>query len=243
AGLELPARSEDLHAFVRQPLLELGGHDLLRRGLGRRRLTLIDHPRRLEAQQAQPLDGDVQIDETVLYEGIPPERAPVAREAPAAGDELIEIAPQPGVLAHEDALEIERDGHRIETAVRRADHGAPRHAHPIEEYLVGANAAHGVDRADRDAWTIQREDEDRQALVPRQLRRRARQQPDVRAIVCASREHLLAGDHVVLAVALRAGDEAGEIRARAGLGIAEADLELAAENPRQVLLLLLFRGE
>jgi hypothetical protein len=67
--------------------------------------------------------------------------------------------------------------------------------------------------------------------------------PDVIGVVRQAGEDLAAVDHVVVAVALGAGLERGQVGARVGLRVADREVALAGQDARQVLGLLGFAAE
>ena len=72
---------------------------------------------------------------------------------------------------------------------------------------------------------------------------RAHREPDVVGAAREAREHLLAVDHVLVAVAHGARLQRREVGARVGLGVADREVDLALQDLRHVELLLLLAAE
>ena len=67
----------------------------------------------------------------------------------------------------------------------------------------------------------------------------AHREPDVVGAARETREHLLAVDHVLVAVADGTGLERREVGAGVGLGVTDREVDLALQDLRHVELLLL----
>ena len=115
-----------------------------------------------------------------------------------------------------------------------------RDADVLEKDLVEADVVdHVGEGAGGETGRLHVNEEVGDALVLGSVRVRAREEDHPVALVRAGGPDLGAVDHVVVAVADGAGLETGEVRAGAGLAEALAPLLLAAEDARQVALLLL----
>src|SRR6202008_3037603 len=99
-------------------------------------------------------------------------------------------------------------------------------------------AVDGLDRPHRDAGRLYVDQEERDAFLLLRARVRAREAEDPVGVLRAGRPGLLSVDDVVVALALRAGLERGEIRARARLGEALAPPVVDVADARQVAVLL-----
>src|SRR5690606_19342078 len=122
-----------------------------------------------------------------------------------------------------------------------ADDVPHRHADVLEEDLAeGRGAADEVDLARRDAGRLHVDEDEGDALLLLRRRVRADEAEDPIALVRVRRPDLLAVEDEVIAVALRAHLDVGEVGAGAGLGIALAPADLAARDLGEVLPLELF---
>ena len=75
------------------------------------------------------------------------------------------------------------------------------------------------------------------------LRVGARRQPDIVGVADQAGPHLGAVDHPVAVVAHRPGFERGQVGAGVGLAVADGEVHLAAQDPRQKVFLLLLAAE
>ena len=102
--------------------------------------------------------------------------------------------------------------------------------------VVGGARGHPGDRAHRcpgEAVGVGRDDDDGQSLVPGRLRIGPAGQPDVVRVLDQAGPHLLAVDHVAVAVTDRAGTQRGQVRASARLGVADGEVQLPRRDPGQ----------
>ena len=90
---------------------------------------------------------------------------------------------------------------------------------------------------------VGRHDQHRNAAVLLGFGVGARCQPDLVGVGDQAGPHLLAVDHVVVAVAHRGGAQVGQVGAGPGLGVADGEVQLAGCDLGQEELLLLFGAE
>src|SRR6185312_11260163 len=165
------------------------------------------------------------------------ELAEVARRAAGAA-----AAPEPAgdVLA----LVLQQALGDLPAAVQPADQVALRDLHVGEEGLAErALAADQLDRPRLDAGGRHVDQHERDALVLLRRRVGAHQAEAPVGEVGVAGPDLLAIDQPVVALVLAAGLQRGEVRPRARLGVALAPADLAVDDLRDVLGLLLFAGE
>ncbi len=164
----------------------------------------------------------------------------LADQAEQLADEALDVHAAGG---ERDPLVGER-GHRDPpAAVDVSDAQVVVHVHVVEEDLVEVGLAeHVTQRADGHALAVHREQEVGDALVTR-APARAREQHAVGGHLGAARPDLLTRDAPALAVALGAGLERGEIRARVRLGEQLAPDLLAGEDAGEEALLVLLAAE
>ena len=99
------------------------------------------------------------------------------------------------------------------------------HAGVVEEHEVGPLAAERADALDLDTRTVERHEEHRDPLVLRDLGVGAGGEHHELAEVRAGREHLLAGDAPLVAVAHGTRADGGGVGSAVGLGVPEARLD------------------
>ncbi len=97
----------------------------------------------------------------------------------------------------------------------------------------------GDDRRPAVARILGVDDEDRDALVLRGVGVGADGQPEVVGLVAAGGPHLLAVDDVVVAVAPSGGAERGQVGAGVRLAVADREVHVTGQDPRQEHVLLL----
>ena len=100
-------------------------------------------------------------------------------------------------------------------------------------------AAEQPDRRVLEAVGRRRHEDDRDALVLRRVWIRTAREPDPVRVVGAGGEHFVAVDDVLVAVAHGTGSQRREVGARARLRVADREVDLAAEDPREERRLLL----
>ncbi len=137
---------------------------------------------------------------------------------------------------------VELRGDQRPALVLGPDAVRDRHAHVRVIGDVRALTAERVDRREGEALRARRHQDDRDALVLRRVGIGARREPDPVGVVGVGGVALLPVDHVLVAVAHGARRERGEIGARAGLGVAHAEEQLALHDAGQQLRLLLRRS-
>ena len=144
-----------------------------------------------------------------------------------------------------DPLVAEQELGVVPAAVLLADEVLRGHADVFEEDLVDLEAAvDQLDRAQRDAGGVHREDQQRDAPLLL-LRRRvgADQAEDPVGVLAQRGPGLLAVDDPVVAVADGGGAQRGEVGAGVGLGEALAPPDVEVRRLRQEALLLLLGAE
>ena len=113
-----------------------------------------------------------------------------------------------------------------------------RRASTVQEHFVEVRLAGDLlDRADLDAVLAHREEEERDAAVLRDVPVSAGHQHPVVGRCRTGRPHLLTGDDELVAVALGASLQAGEVRSCSWLGVQQAHLEVVEQQrPDQAAL-------
>src|SRR5215207_4634723 len=238
--------TDDLHQQLGRRLLDLRALDLEDRG-GRVGLALLAmalgrddaqlrHLQRLELDldRGELLAEAGRLDQRHLADALDPGELLDAAEAllrdPDAGDA--------------DALVAEQELGVVPALVLLPDEVLGRHAHVVEEDLVDLLAAvDGLDRADRDAGRLHVDEEEGDALLLLRRHVGAGQDEDPVGVLPERRPGLLAGDDVIVAVALRRRLERGEVGAGAGLGEALAPPVVEIGDARQEAALLRLRAE
>src|SRR4051812_12456445 len=143
-----------------------------------------------------------------------------------------------------DALVAEQELGVVPALVLLPDEVLGRHAHVVEEDLVDLLAAvDGADRAHRDAGRLHVDEEEGDALLLLYRHVGAGEHEDPVGVLPERRPGLLAGDDVLVAVALCRRLERGEVGAGAGLGEALAPPVVEIGDARQEAALLRLRAE
>ena len=158
-------------------------------------------------------------------------------------DQRLERDAQPHLQpeAEGEALVHQRGEPDRPAVVDAAQHLRLVHAHVVEEDLVELGVAGDLlERLHRDAGRVHVEQEVGDALVLGRVGIGAGQQHHPVGDVGERRPHLLAVDHVVLAVLHRARLQRRQVGAGVGLGVALAPDLLAGEHLGGIALLLLF---
>ncbi len=138
-----------------------------------------------------------------------------------------------------EALVHQRGQAHLPAVVDLAEHLRLVHAHVVEEDLVELRVAGDLlERLHRHAGRLHVEQEVRDALVLRRVGIGAREQHHPVGDVRERRPHLLAVDHVVVAVLHRPRLQRGQVGAGVRLGVALAPDLLAGEDLRGIPLLL-----
>src|SRR5688572_6156438 len=158
------------------------------------------------------------------------------------------LAQPDSLRGDEDAFGIHAVQDVFEAAALLADAVGGRRAQPVDEELVGVDAAasHLVDRAHLDPGAVEVGVEEAHAerwLRALLDRRRAREHQHLLRDLGRGDEHLGAGEHVVVALAHGLRPDAGGVQAGIGLGHREARLLFAADQRRQHARLLLLSAE
>ncbi|MNE18700.1 hypothetical protein D3C80_1117500 [compost metagenome] len=168
-------------------------------------------------------------------------------ETPLAGGDLLEVG-QRGLgdadASLAGALVAEQVLGAGPALVLLADQVGHRHPHVVEEHLVDfVLAVQGDDRPHADAGAGHVDQQEGDAALLLGLRVGAHQAEDHVGVLAEGCPGLLAVDHVVVAVAHRAGLQRGQVGAGARLGVALAPPVAAVEDARQVAGLLLGGAE
>ena len=146
-------------------------------------------------------------------------------------DALLDLA----VGEHREALEVERLGDVLEAAVEVADHVVVVHEHVVEEDLVGALVAHRPDGPDGEAGVVERHEEQRDAVVLGCVGVGAGADPVPLGEVRRGGPGLLAVEPPAVAVAGGLELHVGRVGAGVGLGVADGELDLVAQDLGQEL--------
>ena len=138
-----------------------------------------------------------------------------------------------------DPLVVELVGHQRPAAVELADQVADRHPHVLVVRRAGADAGHRVHGRVGDAGRLGGHQDHREALVAGEVGVGAAGQPDPVGVLDQRGPHLLAVDHPLVALAGGLGLQRRQVGARAGLGVADREVQVAGEDLREEELLLL----
>ena len=202
----------------------LGAEQLRHRTLGHRHLVVGEHPGDPLLQQLGDLQLGGPLAEPGLDVGIVDPPALVGPRLDGV-DEAGEVgAERRGVLV------LEGDHQGRPAAVDLADAPAVLDHDVVEEDDVRALARQRVHGLDLDAGLVERDEEHRQALVLGHVRVGPGQEEHVVGDVGVRREHLLPVDDPAVAVAPGPGADAGDVGPHLGLGHAEGDRELTAQE-------------
>ena len=142
-----------------------------------------------------------------------------------------------------DALVIELVGHQLPATVLLADQVGHRHPHVRVVGGAGVHTGHGVHRRPGKTLGGGRHDQHRDAAVLLGLRVGAHRQPDPVGVCDQAGPHLLAVDHVVVAVADRGGTQVGQVGAGTGLRVADREVQFAGGDLGQEEFLLFLGAE
>jgi hypothetical protein len=199
-------------------------------------------PRDLEVHEAHELEPCVDARDVLLHPRLVDHAAPVGELRRARpGEEVVERALDHAGAAERDALVVELVGDELPAAVDLPDDVRLRHADVVVERLVGVHVAHVLDGRHAEARRVRRHDDHRDALVLGRLGIGAAREPDVVGVGGEAREDLLPVDDPLVAVEDGARLERRQVGARVGLGVADREVDLAAQDSRQEELLLLVR--
>ena len=198
---------------------------------GRERLRRLSHDLAQHEQAADPVPrferGDLLPDDRVGRIRLAPSRL-VQREV---RQQAIDAA----------ALVLELAHRLLPRAALLSDEVRRGNAHVLVEDLAEvAVRRHVLDRGDRDAGRVERNDELADACVRRSVSRRAADQVAVVRGLAEARPDLLPVDDVRVAVTDGPGAKGREIRSGIGLAHPDAPPGLAADDPGEELLLLFF---
>ncbi len=236
--------AHDLHQQARGFHVELGAVHLDRRSVGRiQRLAALREPRNPPVRELQELELGVHAGEVYLHPFL-------VDDAPAVGQlrllrptaNVVELAFDDSRRAQRDALVVQLVGDQRPALILLADEVAGGNAHVLVVGDVGVGPAEVVDLLVREARRVGRHDDDRDALVLLGLLARAHREPYVVGTTGEAREHLLAVDHVLVAVAHRFGLQRCQVGAGIGLGVPDREVDLTLQDLVDVELLLLFRS-
>ena len=134
---------------------------------------------------------------------------------------------------------VELVGDQRPALVLAPDQVGGRHPDVLVERVVDVVVAGQPHGDDLDARRVHRDHEHRDALVLGGLGVGPRGQPDVVGVAGQRGVDLLAVDHVLVTVADGPGLQRGEVGARLGLGVADAEVDVAGQDLREEELLLL----
>src|SRR5262245_23724024 len=244
ALLQVPGLADDLEHQPERLEVELGAEHLDRRRVGHVEPLLRRVPRHLPVGEAQELEAGVDARQMHLH--------PLLVDDASAVGELRVLGPpaRVGERALDDAGGAQRDPFAVglvrdqpPTVVLAGAERGRRDAHVVVEHLVDVVLAHQVHRHQLDACRVHRDDEHRDALVLLRLGVGADGEPAVVGAAGEAREHLLAVDDVLVAVAHGPGRQRGEVGAGARLRVADAEVDPALEDLGQELGFLLVGAE
>src|SRR5215207_10724211 len=242
--LEVSRLADHLEHEAERLEIELGAEHLDRRRVGDVEALLGRVPRHLPVGEAQELEPGVDASEVDLHPLL-------VDDAPAVGElRLLRPPASVGERALDDPRRAQRDplaGQLIRdqapAVVLATDERRRRDAHVVVEDLVDVVIAHQIHRHELDAGRVHRDDEHRDSLVLLRLRVGADGEPAVVGAAGEAREHLLAVDDVLVAVAYGLRRQRGEVGAGAGLRVADAEVDLALEDAGQEVGLLIVGPE
>ena len=138
---------------------------------------------------------------------------------------------------------VELVGDQLPTAVLLSDPVTDRNPHVGVIGRAGAGAGHRVHRRPGEALGVGGHDQHRYAAVLLGLGVGAYREPDEVGVLDQAGPHLLAVDHVLVAVADGGGAQRREIGARTRLGVTDREVDVARGDLGQVELLLLLGAE
>ena len=156
----------------------------------------------------------------------------VGRFVPSPSRRPLQVAPDEAGVADGHSLVVELVGDEAPALVLAADPVGHRDAHVLVEGRRRVGPAHDVQGHDREPGGVGGHQEDRDALVPGGVGVGSGGQPDVVGGGGEGGEDLLAVHDVLVAVPDRSGLERGQVGARAGLGVADGEVELARAGSR-----------
>ena len=142
---------------------------------------------------------------------------------------------------HALVVQLVRD--EVPAPIDAGDDGVVTDAHVVVEGRRRRRVHHRVDLRVREAGVGRRHEEDRDALVLRRVRIGAGREPDVVGVRREGREDLLAVDDPLVAVLHGSGAQRGQVGAGAGFGVTDREVQLAGEDLRKELRLLLLGTE
>ncbi len=241
AGAQVGRRADDLHQQAEGLQVELGAEHLDGGGgADVEGMALGGAPRHLPVDEAQELEARPDPGQVEL--------GPLLVDHPAAVGQLGVLGEAEGLLvgllqhprrAEGDPLVVELVGYEGPAVVLAADEVRGGHPHVLVEDLVDVVLAHQVHRLDGDAGRVHRHDDHRDALVLGHVGVGAHGQPAVVGVAGQAGEDLLAVDDVFVTVEDGLGLERGQVGAGAGLGVADAEVDLAPQDLGEEPLLLL----
>ena len=215
---------EDLHQGAEGPQVELGAEHLDRRGVGHVEVPLRALPRHLPVDEAEELELGVHPGQVLLH--------PLLVDHPPTVGQLGGLGPGPHVGQHalddagraqRDPLVVELVGDEVPALVLAADQAGGRDPHVLVERVVDVVVAEELHRHHADAGRVHGDDEHGDPLVLGHVGIGPGGQPDVVGVAGQAGEDLGAVDDVLVAVAHGPGGQRGEVGARVGLGVADAE--------------------
>ncbi|AFP42179.1 hypothetical protein MSMEI_5745 [Mycolicibacterium smegmatis MC2 155] len=206
-----------------------------RRGLGRGELPVDE----LEHLGLGVHAGQVELHPLRVDQSLAVHVLGVLRPLPHAVERDVD-----GLGRHErDPFVVELVGDQLPALVLLADQVGHRHAHVLVIGGAGVDAGHGVHGRPREALGRGRHDEHRDAAVLLGLGVGADREPHVVGVGDQAGPHLLAIDHVVVAVTHRGGAQRRQVGARARLGVADREVQFTRGDLGQEELLLFLCAE
>ncbi len=239
AGLShhLQQQPEGLH-------VELGAEDLDGRGVGHVEVTLRRRPGHLPVDQLEELEAGVdagQVDLDPLLVDHPPPVGQLGVLGPGADVVECPLDDARRAQGHPLVVQLVRD--EGPSGVLLTDPVAGRHTDILVERVVDVVVAQKMHGDDLDPGRVHGDDEDGDALVLGHLGVGAGGQPDVVGPSGQRRVDLLAVDDVLVTVAHGPRLERGQVGARLGLGVTDAEVDVTGQDLREEEVLLLLRAE
>ena len=236
--------ADDLHQEAEGSKVELSSEHLDDRGVCDVEMALGRLPGDLPVDEPEELDLGLDAAEVLLNPFLVDDSAAV-RELGVTGPcgHIGERAVDNARRAQGHALSVELAGDEAPAVVLAADHVGSRDPDVVEVGVVDVVRARQVHRDDPDPRGVHRDDEQRDSLVLGSVRIGAGGQPDVVGISGEARPDLRAVDHVLVPVPHCTGLECTQVGAGIGLGVADAEVDLAAEDLGEEEVLLLRAAE
>src|SRR5918995_1110048 len=223
------------HAHAEGGEVVLGAEHLDGAGVGHIEGAPGGVPGHLPVGEPQELEAGVGLGEVELHPLLVDDSMPAAgqRGRPGPLDGLVEHLLGHPRAAQRDPLVVELAGDELPAVVLYGDQvgGGDADVVPVD----GADVVRRqqAERRALDAGRVHRCDQDRDAAVATVVFAGADRQPAVVGVAGQAGPHLLAGDHVVVAVADGPSAQRRQVGAGAWLGVADAEMDLAPQDLRQ----------